>query len=190
MMRALWLHYPADAEAVKIGNEYLWGRDLLVAPVLEKGATSRRVYLPAGTWHDWWTHEKITGGRWVDRPVDLATLPLYVRAGTILPLDPVRQYTAQPASDPTTIRVFPGADGAFTLYDDDGQSLAYRDGADARTQWIRFRWDDTKRTLTLERDDRMPHWPGEPRVFSLEITDRTHPPRQIIFRGEKITAEL
>lgn len=74
-MRALWLHHPDDAEAVKLGDEYLWGRDLLVAPVVEKGAKSRRIYLPAGTWYDWWTSEKVAGPRWVERPVDLATLP-------------------------------------------------------------------------------------------------------------------
>jgi alpha-glucosidase (family GH31 glycosyl hydrolase) len=190
MMRALWLHYPADPEAVKLGNEYLWGRDFLVAPVLEKGAKTRRVYLPAGKWHDWWSNEKLTGGRWVERAVDLATLPLYVRAGAIVPLDPVRQYTAQPVSEPTTIRVFPGADGTFTLYDDDGQSLAYRDRADPRTQWIRFRWDDAKRSLTIEADERMARWSGEPRTFSVVAADREAPARRIAFRGERITVEL
>jgi alpha-glucosidase/alpha-D-xyloside xylohydrolase len=108
MMRALWLHYPSDSEAVKLGSEYLWGRDILVAPVVESGAKSRRVYLPAGTWFDWWTGENLEGKRWLDRSVDLATMPLFVRAGAILPLDPVRQYTAQSVADPTTIRVHPG----------------------------------------------------------------------------------
>jgi len=104
-MRALWLHYSKDAEAAKLGDEYLWGRDLLIAPVVEKGATNRHLYLPAGTWHDWWTGEKIQGGQWVDRPVDLATMPIYARAGAIIPLDPVRQYTAQLVAAPTTLRV-------------------------------------------------------------------------------------
>ena len=155
MMRALWLHYPDDAEAVKLGNEYLWGRDLLVAPVVEKGAKSRRVYLPAGAWYDWWTGEKHEGKRWIERSVDLTTLPLYARAGAIIPLDPVRQFTAQSISEPTTLRVFPGGDGDFTLYDDDGQSLGYRDGSDPRISWISVRWDDRARTLTAEPDERM-----------------------------------
>jgi alpha-glucosidase (family GH31 glycosyl hydrolase) len=186
MMRALWLHYPDDAEAVRLGDEYLWGRDLLVAPVLEKGATSRRVYLPAGTWHDWWTGEKLAGGRWIERPVDLATLPLYVRAGAIIPLDPVRQYTAQPVSEPTTLRVFPGADGTFTLYDDDGQSLGYRDGTDPRTVWIRFHWDDAHRTLTIEPDARMKRWSGGTRVFVVETGNDDRQPQRVEFRGERI----
>src|SRR5207302_5950768 len=125
-MRALWLHYPTDPQAVKLGDEYLWGRDLLVAPVVEKGAKSRRLYLPAGIWYDWWTNEKVVGGRWLDRPVDLATMPLYVRAGAIIPFDPVRQFTAQAVTEPTALRVYPGADGEFTLYDDDGTSLDYQ----------------------------------------------------------------
>src|SRR4029079_2868147 len=106
-MRALWLHYANDPTAVKLGDEYLWGRDLLVRPVVEKGAKSRRLYLPAGTWFDWWSGEKIEGKRWLERTVDLATMPLYARAGAIIPLDPVRQYTTQAVAEPTTLRIHP-----------------------------------------------------------------------------------
>jgi alpha-glucosidase (family GH31 glycosyl hydrolase) len=190
MMRALWLHYPNDAEAVKLGDEYLWGRDILVAPVMEKGAKSRRVYLPAGAWHDWWTGEKLAGGRWIERPVDLATLPLYVRAGAIIPLDPVRQYTAQAVSEPTTVRVFPGADGTFILYDDDGQSLGYRAGSDPNAVWIRFRWDEANRSLTVEPDERMTRWPGGTRVFNVKAAEHDDQPRRIEFRGERIVLKL
>src|SRR5262249_35151895 len=168
-MRALWLHYSSDAEAVKLGDEYLWGRDLLVAPVGEKGVTARRLYLPEGTWYDWWTGKATTGKQWIERAVDLATLPLYVRAGAIVPLDPVRQYTAQPVTEPTTLRVFPGANGAFTLFDDDGQSLGYRDGSDPKTIWLRLRWDDADRRLTVEPEERMKKWPGGTRVFTIEV---------------------
>jgi alpha-glucosidase (family GH31 glycosyl hydrolase) len=163
-MRALWLHYPSDPEAVKLGDEYLWGRNLLVAPVVEKNAKSRRLYLPAGNWYDWWTGEKIAGGRWLDRPVDLATMPLYARAGAIVPLDPVRQYTEQPVSEPTTLLVYPGADGSFTLYDDDGASLDYlKDIA----SWTRVRWEDHRRVLTIEPDARSRMKPGPPRNFDV-----------------------
>ncbi len=190
MMRALWLHYPDDAEAVKIGNEYLWGRDLLVAPVTEKGAKSRRVYLPSGTWYDWWTGEKVEGNRWIERPVDLTTLPLYARAGSIIPLDPIRQYTSQPVTEPTTLRVCPGADGTFTLYDDDGQSLGYRDGSDPKTIWIRFRWDDANRRLTLEPDERMKKWPGGVRIFSVEAVGGDAPAKRIEFRDARVFVNL
>src|SRR5262249_34208975 len=147
----LYLHYPKDSEAVKLGDEYLWGRDLLVAPIVEQGASLRRLYLPAGTWHDWWTNEKIAGGRWLERKVDLETLPLYVRAGAIVPLDPVRQYTAQPVSEATTLNVYSGTDGEFVLYDDDGVSLDYLQN---RAVWTRIRWDERQRILSLESDAR------------------------------------
>src|SRR5262249_22952114 len=120
IMRALWLHYPDDEAAISRGDQYLWGRDLLVAPVTEKGATARRLYLPRGRWYDFWTEESVSGGREISRQVDLATLPLYVRAGTILPLDPVRQYTGEKVDGPLTLIVHPGADGQATLYEDDG----------------------------------------------------------------------
>jgi len=190
MMRAPWLHYPGDPEATKLGSEFLWGRDLLIAPVVEKGATSRRVYLPEGSWFDWWTGEKHAGKQWVERPVDLATLPLYVRAGAIIPLDAVRQFTAQSVSEPTTVRVHPGVNGEFTLYDDDGQSLAYRNASDPKATWIRFRWDDAKRRLTIESDKRMKKWPGGARVFAVEIAGRQSETKQVEFRGKRVTVKL
>src|SRR5947207_6947497 len=79
IMRALWLHHSDDPAAVARGDEYLWGRDILVAPVVEAGATSRKLYLPRGTWYDWWTNETQQGGREITRNVDLSITPLYVR---------------------------------------------------------------------------------------------------------------
>jgi alpha-glucosidase (family GH31 glycosyl hydrolase) len=151
LMRALWLHYPTDSEAVERGDEYLWGRDLLVAPVVEKGAKSREVYLPPGDWYDWWTNEKQSGQRKITKEVDLKTMPLYVRAGAIIPFDPVRQYMDEPVSDPTTIRIYRGADGHFVMYDDDGKSLEYLHGAGT---WTSFHWNDQQRKLGITLDPR------------------------------------
>src|SRR5436853_1138037 len=103
IMRALWLHHSDDPAAVARGDEYLWGRDILVAPVVEKGATSRRLYLPRGTWFDFWTDAAVDGGREIERAVDLATLPLYVRAGAIVPMGPVKQYTSEPLDGPLSL---------------------------------------------------------------------------------------
>lgn len=161
-MRSLWLHHPEDEKARGIGTEYLWGRDLLIAPVFEKGARSREVHLPRGGWYDWWTGERLSGGRAVHRKVDLATMPIFARAGSIIPLDPVRQYTAEPVSAPTTLLVHPGADGAFTLYEDEGDGPGYRNGASAT---IPLRWDDARGVLTIGA--RAGNFPGMPagRVF-------------------------
>ena len=130
------------------------------------------------------------GKKWIDREVDLATMPLYVRAGAIVPLDPVRQYTGQAVTEPTTLRVHPGANGAFTLYDDDGQTLGYRDGADAKTTWIRFRWDDAARQLTLEPDARMKKWPGGVREFAVEAAGGNAQSKRVKFRGERVEVKL
>ncbi len=146
IIRALWLHYPDDATAVARGDEYLWGRDVLVAPVVEKAAAERSVYLPKGVWHDYWTNERQEGGREITRKVDLETIPLYVRAGAILPHDPVRQYTAQKVDGATELRVYPGANGAFLLYDDDGISFDHRKGNFTLTQ---LTYNDANRTLSI-----------------------------------------
>jgi alpha-glucosidase/alpha-D-xyloside xylohydrolase len=147
LMRAMWLHYPDDENVKGMGTQYLWGRDLLIAPVFEKGATTRQVYLPKGDWYDWWTNTKMNGGQTITRKIDLSIMPIYVRAGAIIPTDPVRQYTAEPVEEPTTLTIYSGADGDFTLYDDDGISQDYLQG---KGIWIRMQWNDKARELTLK----------------------------------------
>ena len=146
-MRALWLQYPNDPKAARTGDEYLWGPDMLVAPIYTEGATSRDVYLPEGEWYDWWTNKKLTGGKTINRDVDLATMPIYVSAGAIIPLDPVRQYVYQKVNSSTILRIYPDADGEFTLYNDDGKSLGYLDG---ESEKVKISWDDETRKLTME----------------------------------------
>ncbi|MGA2246835.1 MAG: TIM-barrel domain-containing protein [Verrucomicrobiota bacterium] len=183
LMRALWLEYPDDAQAVALGDEYLWGADLLIAPVVEKGARTRRLYLPPGTWFDWWSGEKLAGQRWLERPVDLETMPIYARAGSVIPLDPVRQYTAQPVSEPTTLQIYPGQDGVLALYDDDGKSLDYLQANNSSSVWIRFRWNDQARQLEIEPDPRMKKWPGGTRVYAARLVGSDSEPRRVEFNG-------
>ena len=184
LMRAMWLHYPNDPRARGLGTQFMWGRDLLVAPVFTKGATSREVYLPAGDWYDWWTNAKTKGGLTVTRAVDLGTMPLFVRAGAIVPFDPVRQYTSQPVTEPTTLRVYTGADGQYTLYADDGISLEY---VASRGTWIRMTWNDRARQLSLE--------PGAPNGATNLATKRTFrvlllpagTTKDVAYDGKKVT---
>ena len=129
MMRALWLHHADDPLAISRGDQFLWGRDILVSPVTDKGATRRRLYLPRGPWFDFWSEERLEGGREIDRAVDLDTMPLHVRAGAILPLGPARQYVDEPVENTLSVVVFPGADGAFELYEDDGRTFEYPERA-------------------------------------------------------------
>jgi alpha-glucosidase/alpha-D-xyloside xylohydrolase len=147
IMRPLWLHFADDPKAVECGDEYLWGKNFLVAPVVEKAATTRRVYLPNSIWYDFWTGERIEGRREIERKVDLETMPLFVRAGSIVPLGPVKQFTAEKVDGPLSISVYPGADGSFLLYEDDGASFNYRKG-----EWmgIEMAWNDVPKKLTLQ----------------------------------------
>ncbi len=145
-MRALWLHFPDDKQALGQSQEYLWGRNMLIAPVYEKGATSRDVYLPAGTWYDWWDNSRQNGGTTVTRKLDLATMPIYVRAGSIIPFDPVRQYLAQPVTEPTTLKIYSGSDGEFTMYEDDDNSQNYMQD---KATWTKLSWDDGAKKLTI-----------------------------------------
>jgi len=146
VLRAMWLHYPDDALAVARGDQYLWGRDLLVAPVVAQGATSRTLYLPRGAWFDFWSGEKLEGGREITRPVDLETTPLYARAGAIVPMGPVKQYTGEKVDGPTSVTVYPGANGAFLMYEDDGTSFAHRKG-----EWMgmQMAWNDSRKALSV-----------------------------------------
>ncbi len=195
IMRALWLHYSDDPRAAACADQYLWGRDILVAPVVQPGAKQRRVYLPRGVWHDFWTGETLTGGREITRVVNLATLPLYVRAGAVIPSGPVKQYVGDPVPGPIELTVYPGADGAFFLYDDDGETFDYRRG-----DWmgVRLRWSDRERRLqmSLAPGSRVRSGPGEPageRRFRARMAARgaaPGPAQDVVFRGAPVSIRL
>ena len=184
LIRALWLHYPGDEGARGIGSEYLWGRDLLVAPVFEQGARERELYLPQGEWYDWWTNERQQGGRTVTRSVDLSIMPIYARAGAIIPFDPVRQYLEEEVDGPTTIRVYRGADGEFTLYEDDGTSLDYLQN---RGTWTRMIWDDDEGRLTIEPGgpEGAVNFLPEARPFRIELLPSGET-RTVQYRGSRV----
>jgi alpha-D-xyloside xylohydrolase len=170
-MRPLVFDFPADARALDERHAYLFGRALHVAPVLAEGATSWPVYLPAsaGGWYDVWTGEHRAGGREHSVPAPMERVPLHARAGSILPLGPVLQSTAEATGERIDIHVFPGRDGSFTLYEDDGLSNLYEQGAGSR---IRFAWDDKSGELHIGA--RQGAYKGMParRTF---ILHRAHP---------------
>jgi alpha-glucosidase (family GH31 glycosyl hydrolase) len=125
----------------------MFGPAILVAPVTDQGATSREVYLPAGTdWYNFWTNERVKGGQTVTVAAPIDSIPLFVRAGSIIPQGaPVENtHQLQPIAH---VRVYPGADGSFTLFSDDGTTYAYEKGAGSIT---RLHWDDAKQMLTHE----------------------------------------
>ena len=146
MMRALPMDFMADKQVRGITDQFMFGPALMVSPVTVLQATSRNVYLPAGTWYDFWTGKSETGGKIIDAAAPLERLPLFVRAGSIVPLGPVMQYTGEKPLDPLELRVYSGADGCFTLYDDDGISYGYERGQHSE---IPLSWDEQAQTLTI-----------------------------------------
>jgi alpha-glucosidase (family GH31 glycosyl hydrolase) len=186
MIRSLWLHYPQDAAAVARGDQFLWGRDILVSPVVEQGATSRRVYLPKGSWFDYWTEERIEGGREIDRTVDLETMPLHVRAGAIVPHAPVREYTEQQTSEPMTVVVYPGGDAAISLYEDDGRSFDYRQGKQMR---VAMRWTDAAKRLSISLAPRSQMLPPMTRPIRVRIAG-TKEEKAVEFVGKGIEVKI
>lgn len=143
-MRALFMDFPNDPQALDIPDEYMYGPAFLVAPVTEQGATQRRVYLPAGSdWYNYWTNERLHGGQTitVDAPIDI--LPLFVRAGSIVPLGSEVQ-SAQYPQTIASVRVYAGSNGSFTLFQDDGKTYAYEKGAGSITK---LTWDNAAHRL-------------------------------------------
>ncbi len=146
-MRALFMDFPHDEKVVNMVDEYMFGPALLVAPVVEQGATSREVYLPAGTdWYNYWTNEKLHGGRTVTAEAPIDTIPLFVKAGSILPMGAAVESTHE--DQPILkVKVYPGADSDFTLYKDDGTTYAYESG---KNEITKLHWDDANRKLTQQ----------------------------------------
>ena len=146
-MRALVMDFQNDTKALAIGDEYMFGPAFLACPVTTAKATSRTVYLPAGAgWHDFWTGKNLAGGQSIEAAAPVETIPLYVRAGSIVPLGPVVQYAGEKPAGPVELRVYPGADGQFTLYEDEGDNYNYEKGKHAT---IPIEWNDAKQTLTV-----------------------------------------
>lgn len=155
----LGLDFPNDPTALEIKDQFLFGPALLVCPVthpmyyesgskpLEGVKKTRTVYLPAGCgWYDFWTGQYYQGGRTLEADAPLEKIPLYVKAGSILPMGPAVEYPAQDAHPELTLHVYPGASGSFILYDDEGDSYRYEKGAFTETKLV---WDDSSRTLTI-----------------------------------------
>ena len=144
-MRALPLDFPDDPNVADLRDEYMFGPAFLVAPVTEQGATSRWVYLPAGTdWYNYWTDERVHGGQTVEVATPIDTIPLFVRAGSIVPLGAAVESTHEQQAI-EKVRVYPGANAEFTLFSDDGMTYAYEKGAGSITH---LHWDEASGRFT------------------------------------------
>jgi alpha-D-xyloside xylohydrolase len=164
LMRPLVMDWREDVEAQNTGDEYLFGPSILVAPVTTEGATSRTVYLPEAKWYDFWTGAVVQGGKRIQADAPIEKLPLFVRAGSIVPFGPAMEWATQKVEDPIELRVYPGADGDFTLYQDENDGYAYEKGAHAT---IPIHWDETKKTLTVGPVEGK--FPGMPKSWTFRV---------------------
>jgi alpha-D-xyloside xylohydrolase len=184
-MRALAFDFRYDGAALDKSDEFMLGPSLLAAPVTEAGAEARNVYLPAGTdWIDFWTGERVHGGESIRRETPLAIMPVYVRAGSILPMGPELEYASQKPADPIELRIYPGNDGSFRLYEDDGTTYAYEKGA---YSWIPMQWDDASRTLSIGA--REGQFPGmlTARTFQVVVVHPGHGVGESTTAGRTVT---
>jgi alpha-D-xyloside xylohydrolase len=141
------MDFAADKKVWGIDDQYMFGPAFLVAPVTEFKARSRKVYLPAGsTWYDFYTGRSVKGGQTITAAAPYERMPLFVRAGTIVPTGPAIQFTGNNSHSPLTLNVYTGADGSFSVYEDDGASRQYLNGQYSR---IPLSWDEHAKTLTI-----------------------------------------
>jgi alpha-D-xyloside xylohydrolase len=158
IMRPLVMDWREDRKAWDIGDQFMFGPAVLVNPITDAGATSRSVYLPAAAgWYDFWSGERVNGDQAITAAAPIDQIPIYVRAGSILPLGPEVEYAGEKADAPTELRIYRGANGQFTLYADQGDTYAYEHGAYAT---IPISWDETSATLTIGA--RSGSYPGMP----------------------------
>ena len=216
MMRALMMDFRNDKIALDLNDEYMFGKSVLVSPItnplyvkpsitgrdtiqVEDFSTikSKETYLPAGTdWYDFWNGEKLSGGNKVTKQTPLDIIPLYVRAGSVLPIGPNVQYAEEKKWDNLEIRIYLGANGKFVLYEDENDNYNYEKGIYTT---ITFDWDDKKKTLVI--NDRRGSFPGmlDSRKFNIVIVNAskgggenmvTQPDKEISYSGKKMTVKF
>ena len=203
IMRALAFDFRTDENIKNIPDQYMFGSAFLVNPVTEQlysanteKTKSRRVYLPKASWYDFWTGKSLNGGQTIDAPAPIEIIPLYVKAGSIVPMGPFLQYATEKAADPIELRIYTGADGQFTIYEDENDNYNYEKGKYAT---IALSWDNTKKTLSIA--DRKGEFPGmlKERTFSIVLVKENHgngidicskPDKTIKYNGTKLEVKL
>ncbi len=216
MMRALVMDFPNDKKALDIDNQYMFGKNILVCPVTDpmyveykkedgkyyaqkedfSKVKTTKVYLPAGTkWFDFWSGEVLEGNQTIQREAPIDILPLFVKAGSIIPFGPKVQY-ANEKIGPLTVRVYPGADASFTFYDDERDNYNYEDGAYAT---IEMKWDEASQTFSIEAQNGT--YKGIPESRNISIVKvgkdfgtglpyNAQSTKDIVYTGDKIEVKL
>lgn len=190
LMRPLVMDFPQDEQALTQKHEYMFGPSLLVAPVLQPGVRQWPVYAPStpGGWFDWWTENKVSGGKATAMEAPLGKVPLLVKAGSIIPFGAVQQYAGQDRSGELELRIYPGADADFTLYEDEGVNYAYENGVHST---IAFHWNERLHTLVI--GDRAGSYPGmiANRQFTIHMAGSSAPgDKRVSYTGHRLAVTL
>ncbi|MCX6345292.1 MAG: PA14 domain-containing protein [Armatimonadetes bacterium] len=196
MMRPLVMDFANDANALKVSDQFMFGPAMLISPVTTKGATSREVYLPAGSsWVDFWTGKAVNGGQTISADAPVKKLPIFIKAGSIIPMGPFVQYSTEKPADPIELRVYPGVDGKFMLYEDENDSYNYEKGAHAT---ITFTWNDARKELTIGK--REGSFPGMLKDRKFKVTlitpgqgvglEESKPNAEIAYDGKAVKIKL
>ena len=172
------MDFRTDEHSATIGDQFMFGPALLVSPVTDPSVRSRQVYLPKAKWYDFWTGSSVDGPLMMDAAAPIDKLPLFVRAGSIVPMGPEKEWSTEKPEDPIELRIYREAEGDFTLYEDENDGYNYEKGVYAT---IPFHWDDAKQTLTIgERKGAFPGMLTE-RRFHIVFVGKGH--------GAGVTAE-
>ncbi len=197
IMRPLIMDFRTDSKILNIADQFMFGTAFLVNPVTEPKAVSRKVYLPEdnGGWYNFWTGSKNSGGKTIETPAPIDIIPLFVKAGSIIPMGPYEQYAAE-KNDPMELRIYTGADGTFTLYEDENDNFNYEKGKKAT---IRFSWDEKTKTLTIGKRDGEFDGMVQERTFSIVLVKRNHgtgidpeakPDKTVLYKGNEIKIKI
>lgn len=190
MQRPLVMDFQDDPKTWNIGNQFMFGPAMLVNPVTEPDVTERRVYLPkAAAWYNFGTGEKLAGGQYIEAAAPLDSIPVFVRAGSVLPMGPEEEYASQKLNGPIELRVYPGANGKFVLYQDEGDNYDYAKG---EHMTIPITWNDADHTLCFGA--RVGSYPGMPQELIFHIVwvrpghgtgepVETKPDRTLVYHG-------
>ena len=187
-MRPLVMDFAHDDQALAQKYEYMFGPAFLVSPVLETGAVRWPVYTPAteGGWYNFWTGSPVPPGTTTDIDAPVERIPVLVRAGSIVPIGPVQQFAGEKPPSDLEIRVYPGADGDFSLYEDEGTNYNYEKGMRST---IHFHWNDERRELSIGQRNGQFSGMLRSRQFKLVAVD-TGSLRQVPYHGKKLTLGL
>jgi len=193
MMRPMVMDFKNDSTAIGQSYQYMFGKSILVAPVTEAAVTEWNVYLPKSNgWYDFWTGKHFTGGQTIKADAPQDKIPLFVKAGSIVPMGKFMQYTSEKPMDTLEIRIYPGADGQFTLYNDEGNNYNYEKG---KYTTVPFRWNEQQQTLTVDKQQGSYAgalkkcvlniiWVNELNGKGIEISPKA---KTVVYTGEKIS---